>query len=94
MANDEFQRAMERISRWQKKFDEGLKRARELYRSHTRQLEAAAANLRKTVVGYKKAQKDLAVKMTELAEAQAHTDQRLNVLIDIIEQGRGGPSAS
>jgi hypothetical protein len=25
-----------------------------------------------------------------LAEAQAHTDQRLSALIDIIAQGRGG----
>jgi len=90
MANDEFQRAMERISRWQKKFDEGLKRARELYRSHTRQLEAAAANLRKTVVGYKKAQKVLDLKMTKLAVAQARTQQR----IDNLKKGRGGQPAA
>lgn len=34
----------------------------------------------------------LTVKMTELAEAQAHTDQRLNVIIDIISEGRNGKS--
>jgi len=28
--------------------------------------------------------------MKELAAAQAHTGQRLNALIDIIAQGRGG----
>src|SRR6058998_2486093 len=35
----------------------------------------------------------LAEKMTELTEAQAHTDQRLNVLIDIISEGRNGKSS-
>ena len=34
----------------------------------------------------------LTEKMTELAEAQAHTDQRLNVIIDIISEGRNGQS--
>jgi DNA repair exonuclease SbcCD ATPase subunit len=32
----------------------------------------------------------LAQRMTELAESQAHTDQRLNVIIDIIREGRNG----
>jgi hypothetical protein len=39
-----------------------------------------------------KAQEILTVKMAELAEAQLHTDQRLNVVIDIIERGQGGRS--
>jgi hypothetical protein len=30
--------------------------------------------------------------MNELAEAQAHTEQRLNVIIDIISEGRNGKS--
>ena len=34
----------------------------------------------------------IAVKVAELAEAQAHTDQRLNVIIDIISEGRSGKS--
>lgn len=34
----------------------------------------------------------LTQRMTELAEAQAHTDQRLNVIIDIISEGRNGRS--
>jgi hypothetical protein len=36
----------------------------------------------------------LAERMAELAEAQAHTDQRLNALIDIVSQGRNGKSSS
>jgi Txe/YoeB family toxin of Txe-Axe toxin-antitoxin module len=36
----------------------------------------------------------LAEKMVELAEAQSHTDQRLNVLIDIISEGRNGKSSN
>jgi hypothetical protein len=34
----------------------------------------------------------LAAKMAELAEAQTHTDQRLNVLIDIISDRHNGKS--
>jgi hypothetical protein len=34
----------------------------------------------------------LAAKMVELAEAQAHTDQRLNVLIDIVGDRHNGKS--
>ncbi|HEY0077852.1 MAG TPA: hypothetical protein VGB73_04335 [Pyrinomonadaceae bacterium] len=36
------------------------------------------------------AQKTLAESQTALTEAQAHTDQRLNVLIDIISERRNG----
>ncbi len=36
----------------------------------------------------------LAVKMVELAEAQKHTDQRLNVLIDIISDRHNGKPQS
>jgi phage shock protein A len=35
----------------------------------------------------------LSGKMTELAEAQAHTDRKLNALIDIVREGREGGSA-
>jgi hypothetical protein len=36
----------------------------------------------------------LAKQMIDLTEAQAHTDQRLNVIIDIISEGRNGRSQS
>ncbi len=34
----------------------------------------------------------LAQAQTELAESQAHTDRRLDALIDIVKQGRNGKS--
>ena len=35
----------------------------------------------------------LAQAQTELAESQAHTDRRLDALIDIVKQGRNGKSS-
>ena len=90
MTFDDFQRAMERINKRQKRFDESTKRARKLYRSRAEQLEAAAANLRKTVAECKKAQKVLDVKMRKLAEAQARTQQRIN---DLKKRRGGQPNA-
>jgi hypothetical protein len=87
MTNEEFQRAMERIIKWQESFTEGMERTRALRESRAGQLEAAAINLHKTVAELNKAQKVLDVKMTRLAEVQARTRQRRN---DIIEKGRGG----
>lgn len=48
----------------------------------------------KTITEIGKAQKELTEKVSELAEAQTHTDQRLNVLIDILNEGRNGKSQS
>lgn len=88
MTNDEIQRIMDFIIKQQESFAEGMTQAE----SRISRLETATVNLYNTVIEVTKAQKDLALKMTELAEAQAHTDQRLNVIIDIIEQGRNGKS--
>ena len=90
MTNEEIQRVMEFIIKQQESFSEKLERMRELHEERLGQLERAAVNLYNTVDELGKTQRVLTVKMIELAEAQAHTDQRLNVLIDIIEQGRGG----
>jgi hypothetical protein len=91
MTYDDFQRVMERIDKRLKRFDESMKRARKLHKSRARQLETAAAKLRKAVAERKKAQKVLDVKMAELAEAQARTQQR----IDDLKKRRGGqPNAS
>jgi|SRR5215211_490594 len=106
MTNEEIQRIMEFIIKRQEifsekmeQFSEGLERfsgklerMEELHEERLSQLERAVVNLYNTVEGLGQSQTVLTVKMIELAEAQAHTDQRLNVLIDIIEQGRGGPS--
>jgi hypothetical protein len=48
------------------------------------------AELTVTVSGLTTAMTTLAERMAELAEAQAHTDQRMDALIDIISQGRQG----
>jgi hypothetical protein len=95
MTNEEIQRVMEFIIKQQGSFAGGMERMRESHEraeERTGKLETAFVTLFNIVGDIAKVQKDLAVKMTELAEAQAHTDQRLNVIIDIIEQGRGGQS--
>lgn len=88
MTNEEIQKLMEFIIKQQESLAEAMTKAE----SRTSRLETATVNLYNTVTEIGKAQKDLTLKMAELAEAQAHTDQRLNVLIDIIEQGRNGKS--
>ncbi|HEX8148307.1 MAG TPA: hypothetical protein VF591_14100 [Pyrinomonadaceae bacterium] len=99
MTNEEIQRVMEFIIKRQESFSEKmaqfsdkLERMRELHEERLGQLERAAVNLYNTVDELGQSQRVLTVKMVELAEAQAHTEQRLNALIDIIEQGRGGQS--
>lgn len=97
MTNEEIQRAMEFIVKRQESFAEGMERmhrSQEMAEERVGQLETATIHLYDATAELGKAQKDLTVKMTELAEAQTHTDQRLNVLIDIIERGRGGDSRS
>ena len=95
MTNEEIQRVMEFIIKQQESFAEGMERMRrsqEMAEERIGQFETATIHLYNTVNELGKAQRDLTVKMTELAEAQAHTDQRLNAIIDIIEQGRDGKS--
>ena len=99
MTNEEIQRVMEFIIRQQESFSEKMEQfsgklveMRELHEARLGRLETAAVHLYNAATDLNKSQKDLAVKMAELAEAQAHTDQRLNVIIDILEQGRGGQS--
>lgn len=97
MTNEEIQKVMEFIIKRQEsfservdQFSEKLERMQELHEERIGQLERAAVNLYNMVEELGQSQRDLTVKMVELAEAQAHTDQRLNALIDIIAQGRGG----
>jgi predicted nuclease with TOPRIM domain len=95
MTNEEIQKVMEFIIKQQESFAGGMERMRESQeRAEERigKLETAAVHLYNAVTELNKAQRDLTVKMSELAEAQAHTEQRLNVIIDIIEQGRNGQS--
>ena len=92
MTNEEIQKVMEFIVKQQENFAEKLEQMREIHEARISSVETAVVHLYDAVTDLNKAQKDLTVKMAELAEAQAHTDQRLNVIIDILEQGRGGQS--
>jgi len=97
MTNEEIQRVMEFIIKRQESFAEGMEQMRE---SHAKaeerisKLETAFVGLFNIVTEIGKAQQNLTEKMAELAQAQTHTDRRLDALIDIIEQGRNGKSQS
>ncbi len=93
MTNEEIQRTMEFIIKQQESFTENMTLLRESHakgEARLSRLEAAFVNLYNTIAEIGKAQKDLTEKVGELAEAQTHTDQRLNVLIDILNEGRNG----
>lgn len=87
MTNEEIQRVMEFIIRQQESFSEKLEQMRAIHEARLSSVETAVVHLYNAVTDLNKAQKELTLKMTELAEAQAHTDRRLNVIIDIIERG-------
>ena len=102
MTNEEIQRVMEFIIKRQESFAEGMEQMRE---SHARaeerigKLEIAFVGLFNVVTDIGKAHQklterveQLAEKVADLVEAQAHTDQRVNALIDVIEQWRDGKS--
>jgi predicted nuclease with TOPRIM domain len=95
MTNEEIQKVMEFIIKQQ----ESLLDAMTQSEARVTKLETAVVGLFGVVTDIGKAQKELADKvtqladkMTELAEAQLHTEQRLNVVIDIIERDRNGRS--
>jgi predicted nuclease with TOPRIM domain len=93
MSNEELRKIMEFIIQRQESFANGMERMRrsqEMAEERVSQLETAAIHLHNTAAELRQAQTELALKMSELAEAQAHTDRRLSALIDIIAQGRGG----
>ena len=88
MTNEEIQRVMEFIIKQQETFAEGMTKAEE----RISRVETATVHLFNAVIDLNKAQTALTEKVSELVEAQAHTDQRVNVLIDILMQGRNGKS--
>src|SRR2546421_7698789 len=95
MTNEEIQRVMEFIVKQQESFADRMEQMLELHAQSEKRisrLETATVHLFNATTELNKAQKDLALKMAELAEAQAHTEQRLNAIIDIIAQGRNGKS--
>ena len=95
MTNEEIQKTMEFIIKQQESFSENMGQLRESHakgEARLSRLEAAFVNLYNTVNEIGKAQKELTGKVSELAESQAHTDQRINILIDILNEGRNGKS--
>jgi prefoldin subunit 5 len=106
MTNEEIQRVMEFIIKQQgslseklEQFSDKLEQTRELHEQRISKLETAFVGLFGVVTDIGKAQATLTERVTQLADAQAqlieslaHTDQRVNVPIDIIEQGRDGKS--
>ena len=95
MTNEEIQKVMEFIIKQRESLLDAMAQAE----ARTSKLETAVVGLFGVVTDIGKAQKELADKvseladkMAELAEAQLHTDQRLNVVIDIIERNQNGRS--
>ena len=95
MTNEERQRTMEFIIKQQEGFAESMEQVRESHikgEARLSRLEAAFVNLYNTVAEIGKAQKELTEEVRELVVSQAHTDQRMNILIDILNEGRNGKS--
>src|ERR1043166_4051923 len=95
MTNEEIQRVMEFIIKRQESFAEGMEQMRE---SHAKaeerisKLETAFVGLFSIVTDIGKAQQKLSERVEKLVESLEHTDQRVNALIDVIEQWRNGKS--
>ena len=93
MTNEEIQRVTEFIIKRQESFAGGMEQMRA---SHERaegrisKLEEAFVSVFGMVSEIAKSQKILTETVTQLAESLAQTDQRVNVLIDIIERRRNG----
>ena len=104
MTNEEMQRTMEFVLNQQARFSEGMEQLRESHAQAEKRisnLETGFVNIVNAVADITKIQQALAERVTQLAvdiaelrEAQAHTDQRVNALIDIIERWRNGESKS
>jgi len=95
MTNEEITKTVEFIIKRQEGFAENMEQLRESHakgEARLSRLEAAFVNLYNTVAEIGKAQKELTEEVRELVVSQAHTDQRMNILIDILNEGRNGKS--
>lgn len=82
MTYDEIQKTMEFIIKQQENFAESMEQA-EVRMSA---LERAVIGVFNIVTETVKAQKELTDKVNALAEAQANTDDRLNILVTTVER--------
>ncbi|HVF88403.1 MAG TPA: hypothetical protein VM866_12480 [Pyrinomonadaceae bacterium] len=87
---------MEFVIRQQEGFAEGMVQLESHTKGEARlsRIEAVFVDLYNTVTEIGEAQKNLTERMTALTESRTHTDQRINVLIDILQEGRNGKSQS
>ena len=93
MANEEIQQMMEFIIKQQELFAENMEKAEK----RMNQLERGFVSLFNVVNDTAKIQKELAESQRELQAQQAHTDERLSALINVVEkfisEGRNGRSS-
>src|ERR1041385_1737108 len=93
MANEEIQQMMEFIIKQQELFAENMEKAEK----RMNQLERGFVSLFNVVNDTAKIQKELAESQRELQAQQAHTDERLSALINVVEkfisEGRNGHSS-
>ena len=92
MTNDEIQRTMEFIIKQQESFAESMEQAD----ARMNALERAFVSIFNIVTETAKGLKELTEKVSALTEAQANTEERLNIFITTVERyisnGRTGES--
>ena len=94
MTNDELQKMLEFVAQRQGVFADNMDKAEK----RMNQLERGFVSLFNVVTETAKIQKELAESQKEIQIQQAHTDERLSALINVVEkvisEGRNGRSSS
>ena len=94
MTNDELQKMLEFVAQRQEAFADNMDKAEK----RMNQLERGFVSLFNVVTETAKIQKELAESQKEIQIQQAHTDERLSALINVVEkvisEGRNGRSSS
>ena len=94
MTNDELQKMLEFVAQRQEVFADNMDKAEK----RMNQLERGFVSLFNVVTETAKIQKELAESQKEIQIQQAHTDERLSALINVVEkvisEGRNGHSSS
>ena len=94
MTNDELQKMLEFVAQRQEVFADNMDKAEK----RMSQLERGFVSLFNVVTETAKIQKEFAESQKEIQIQQAHTDERLSALINVVEkvisEGRNGHSSS